>query len=109
MNPCTSQSFQAMEQLRAGHPGRLVLCVPAPRSPPLDPTRDSPGLCCLSASDGARAGHRRRESLVLSPALVPAAATTLQDGCDEAEGLGRVGCVQKQVMGKGQGCDLVWL
>lgn len=51
----------------------------------------------------ASGGHGRKESLVLSPGLVPTVATSLQNGYDEAAGAGEVGACPEEGVGAGAG------
>lgn len=51
----------------------------------------------------ASGGHGRKESLVLSPVLVPTVATLLQNGYDKAEGAGEVGACPEEGVGAGTG------
>lgn len=73
----------------------------------LGPARGSLGLCCCSASVGP--GGSREEGAPVSPALVPSAATSLQNGCEEAEGAGAGGVCPEAGDGEGGDCDQVWL
>lgn len=51
----------------------------------------------------ASGGHGRKESLVLTPVLVPTVATSFQNGYDEAEGAGEVRACPEEGVGASAG------
>lgn len=80
--------------------------VPAPQS-----RLDQPGApwgCAATVPQWGQWGSRE-EGTPVSPALVPSAATSLQNGCEEAEGAGAGGVCPEAGDGEGGDCDQVWL
>lgn len=72
---------------------------------------DQPGApwgCAAAVPQWGQWGSRE-EGTPVSPALVPSAATSLQNGCEEAEGAGAGGVCPEAGDGEGGDCDQVWL